>query len=98
MTRTYFIRNISATARKKAEAIESIKTVLRVLGINIEIPAIGQIAKRMGSIASTLDLDCETSWEMLIIHDAHTITATINVYRGKAPDLELPHLTVSDRP
>lgn len=87
-TRTYFIRNINASERTKAEALTTIKNVIAALGLDITIPEKGDRPERQAE---------GLIWEALIMHGKNSITATINVYSGHRPTLELPHLDISDR-
>ena len=88
MTRTYFIRNFNQGAKSKAEAMTTIKNVIAALGLAIEIPAEGDRPERQAH---------GLIWEALIMHGKNSISATINVYSGHIPMLELPHLSITDR-
>lgn len=83
MIKAYSIRHCYAPQKK--EALESLKLTIAALGISLEIPEEGTPAQRISG---------GTSWEAIVIHSPRSLWATIQVYTGPAPDLELKWLEI----
>lgn len=87
MVKAYSIRHCHA--RQKGEALASLEQTIAALGISLEIPEEGARAQHISG---------GTSWEAVVIHSPRSLSATIQVYAGPAPDLDIKWLEISEAP